>query len=188
MTHKKIFTIPFRGKREGRTNYKKRLALLKSGKLRLVVRKSNKHMILQLIKYDDKGDKVLKTVTTKNLVKYGWDLNTSNIPSAYLAGLLIGKEMKGKEAILDLGLQTPISGSKLFAALKGAAEGGLKIKFSEEVLPKQERIIGKHISKYASSIKGKKEYDKTFSGYLKNKKDPEKFEEYFEKVKQKILS
>jgi large subunit ribosomal protein L18 len=188
MTHKKIFTIPFRGKREGKTNYKKRLALLKSRKLRLVVRKSNKNMLLQLIKYDDVGDKVIKTITTKDLNKYGWDLNKSNIPSAYLAGLLIGKEMKGKEAILDLGLQTPISGSKLFAALKGAADGGLKINFSEKVLPKEERITGKHIEEYAKSLKGKKEYEKIFSGYMKDKKDPEKFLEYFEKTKQKILS
>ena len=188
MTHKKTYTIPFRRKRQGKTNYKKRLALIKSGKLRLVVRKSNKNMLVQLIKYSDVGDKVIKTITTKNLSEYGWDLNTSNIPSAYLTGLLIGKEMKGKEAILDLGLQTPISGSRLFAVLKGASDGGLKIKFSEEVVPKEERIIGKHIENHAKSLKGKDEYNKIFSSYLKNKKDPEKFQEYFDKVKQKILS
>lgn len=188
MTHKKIFTIPFRRKRNGKTNYKKRLALLKSRKLRLVVRKSNKNMLTQLIKYADVGDEVIKTITTKDLAKYGWDLNTSNMPAAYLTGLLIGKQMKGKEAILDLGLQTPISGSKLFAVLKGAADGGLKIKFSEEVIPKDERMTGKHIEDHAKILKGKEEYNKIFSAYLKNKKDPEKFQEYFEKVKQKILA
>ncbi len=188
MANKKIFTIPFRRKREGKTNYQKRLALLKSGKPRLVVRKTNKHMIVQLIKYGDVGDKVLKTITTKDLVKHGWEMNTSNIPSAYLVGLLMGKEMKGKEAILDLGLQTPIKGSRLYAVLKGAMEGGLKINFSEDIVPKEERLKGMHIQEYARSIKGKKEYDKIFSAYIKHKKDPEKFEEYFEKVKQKILS
>lgn len=188
MAHKKIFTIPFRRKMQGKTNYKKRLALLKSGKLRLVVRKSNKHMLVQLVKYGDVGDEVIKTLTTKKLSEYGWGSNTSNIPAAYLIGFLMGKEMKGKEAILDLGLQTPISGSKLFAVLKGAADAGLKIEFSEEVVPKQERLTGKHIENHAKSLKGKKEFEQIFSAYLKNKKDPEKIQEEFEKVKQKILS
>ena len=70
MAHKKLFTIPFRRKKQGKTNYKKRLALLKSGKLRLVVRKSNKHMLAQIVKYGDKGDEVLKSVTSKDLLKF----------------------------------------------------------------------------------------------------------------------
>ena len=188
MAHKKLFTIPFRRKKQGKTNYKKRLALLKSGKLRLVVRKSNKHMLAQIVKYGDKGDEVLKSVTSKDLLKFGWDLNTSNVPSAYLVGLLLGKELKGKEAILDLGLQTPISGSRLFATLKGAADGGLIIKFSEKIVPIDERIKGTHIQTYANNLKDQEKFKKIFSGYIKVKKDPQKFEEYFEKVKQKILS
>ena len=49
MANKKTYTVPFRRKREGKTNYKKRLGLLKSKSLRLVVRKSNKHILVQLV-------------------------------------------------------------------------------------------------------------------------------------------
>lgn len=180
---KNIITIPLRRKREGKTNYKKRLALLKSRELRLVVRRSNKHMTVQLVKYSDNGDNVVESAHTRNLAKYGWDINTSNIPAAYLVGLLLGVKAKGKKAILDLGLQTPISGSKIFAVLKGAADGGLKIDFSEDVVPTKERINGEHISKFAEATKD----DRLFSAYLKSKKDPKKIMTYLSETKQKIL-
>ena len=180
---KNIETIPLRRKREGKTNYKKRLALLKSKELRLVVRRSNKHMSAQLVKYSDNGDVVVESAHTRNLVKFGWDTSTSNIPAAYLVGLLLGTKAKGKKAILDLGLQTPISGSKIFAVLKGASDGGLKIGFSEEVVPTNERLTGVHISKYAEVTKD----DRLFSNYLKGKKDPKKIMTYLSESKQKIL-
>ena len=47
MTHAK-HVLPYRRKREGRTNYKKRLALLKSGQPRLVIRRSNRYLQFQL--------------------------------------------------------------------------------------------------------------------------------------------
>jgi large subunit ribosomal protein L18 len=45
-----------RRQREGRTNYRKRLKLLRSGKVRAVVRKSIKNTQIQLIEYKEKGD------------------------------------------------------------------------------------------------------------------------------------
>jgi len=183
---KNITTIPLRRKRVGKTNYKKRLALLKSKELRLVVRRSNKHMLAQLVKYSDDGDKVVASAHSKNLEKFGWDINTSNIPAAYLVGLMLGSKSKGKKAILDLGLQTPIAGSRIFAVLKGAADGGLKIEFSEEVIAKPARLSGEHIAKYAESTDADR-FEKMFSGYLKGKKDPKKIKTYFEESKQKIL-
>ncbi len=189
MANKKVFTVPYRRKQKGKTNYKTRMILLKSKLPRLVVRKSNKHMMAQLVGYDEKGDKVLKVAHTKELEKYGWEINTRNIPAAYLVGLLIGVKSKGQEAILDIGLQTPIKGSRIFAVLKGAADGGMKIKVSKEEVPKDERISGKHISGFANHLKDDKHsFEKRFSGYLKHKKDPLKIEEYFEKAKEKILS
>ena len=185
MKYNKIFTVPFRRKREGKTDYRKRLTLLKSKLPRVVVRKSNKHVVLQLIEYAEKGDKVLATVSSSQLKKYGWEMNTGNMPSAYLTGLLLGKKAKGKQAILDLGLQAPIKGSRLYAALKGAIDGGVEIASSEENLPSQDRIMGKHISSYAKHLND--EYEKIFSAYSKNKQDAKKFEEYFEKTKQTIL-
>jgi len=145
MAHKKVFTVPFRRKQEGKTDYKARLSLLKSGKLRLVVRKSNLHIIAQLIEYGDKGDKIIISASSTELKKYGWTKNTGNIPAAYLVGLLIAKKAGNKEAILDLGLQSPIKNTRLFAVLKGAIDGGLNINASETVFPTQDRLEGKHI-------------------------------------------
>ena len=189
MTQNKVFTVPYRRKKTGKTDYKARLSLLKSKALRLVIRKSNKHMLLQLVKYTEKGDTILKSAHTKELSAYGWGISSGNIPAAYLAGLLIGVKANGQTAILDIGLQSKIRGSRIFAALKGASDGGLKINLSEEALPKDERITGKHISDFADKLKGDTEkYNKIFSGYLKNKNSPEKIGEYFEKAKQGILS
>ena len=141
--------------------------------------------MLQLTEYQEGGDKILFTVKSSDLKKHGWEMNTGNMPSAYLTGLLLGVKAKGKQAILDIGLQAPIKGSRLYAALKGTIDGGLDVASSQENLPSDERISGKHISAYAKQIEN--EYDKIFSAYVKNKQDARKFEEYFEKTKQKIL-
>jgi large subunit ribosomal protein L18 len=151
-----MFTVPFRRKQEGKTDYKVRLALLKSKKLRLVVRKSNKNVSAQLAKYDEKGDVIVYSAHSSELKKYGWDISKSSTPAVYLVGLLLGVKAKGEEAILDIGLQNPIKGAKMFAVLKGAADGGLVIPFSEEVLPKKERLEGKHLSDNAVHTKNKK--------------------------------
>ena len=44
------YVVQYRRKRELRTNYRKRLNLLKSGLTRLIARPSNKHLVLQLCK------------------------------------------------------------------------------------------------------------------------------------------
>ncbi len=142
-------TIPYRRKREGKTNYKKRLELLKSSKPRLVIRRTNKNIIAQLIEYHPDGDKIIIGLTSKRLEKMGWKHDKKNIPAAYLTGLLLGKEAnkKGiKEAILDIGLQTPHKGSRIYAALKGAIDAGMNIPSSEEVFPPEERLTGQHIN------------------------------------------
>ncbi len=163
MARKNKRTINYRRRSEGKTNYKKRLSLLKSRKLRLVVRKFNKNIIAQLIEYSPEGDKVISSANSRELKKYGWKLNRGNIPAAYLVGLLIGKRAKGKEAILDIGLQTPVNGGKIYAALKGAIDGGLKVEAEEKVFPKKERIEGKHIISYEKNKITEKEFEKQFN-------------------------
>ena len=64
MSIKKIRT-QYKRKREGKTNYKKRLKLLQSRTTRLVIRKSNKHIIAQLTNYYPDGDKVVVGVNSK---------------------------------------------------------------------------------------------------------------------------
>jgi len=141
-------TISLRRKREGKTNYKQRLAFLKGEEPRLVVRKSLHHLQAQLIEYVPEGDKVLVTAHTKELKAHGYSQSTSNMCAAYLLGALIAKKAKQKKigsAILDLGLQTKQKGGKLYAVLKGAVDGGLDIPHGEEILPTADRISGKHL-------------------------------------------
>jgi large subunit ribosomal protein L18 len=142
--------VPFRRRREGKTDYRKRLKLVRSGKVRAVVRQSLRHTVVQLVRYDEKGDRIISTATTAQLVKMGWTGSTGNISAAYLAGLLAGKRAAAQsvhEAVLDIGLQTPSKGSKVFATLKGLLDSGMKIEHSKEVLPADDRIKGKHLGK-----------------------------------------
>ena len=50
-----LFDVHFRRRREGRTNYGSRLALLKGKTPRLVIRKLNKGVLVQLVEYSEKG-------------------------------------------------------------------------------------------------------------------------------------
>lgn len=187
----KIKIVMFRRKRQGKTNYRRRIALLKSGKRRLVVRKSLKNILAQIIEYSTKGDKVLVSANSSELEKYGYNFNKGNTVAAYLTGLLIGKKSKQKgivEAILDMGLTPSTTGSRVYALVKGANDSGLKVPCSEEAMPKENRIKGEHIKKYAENIKQDSEkYKKQFSSYLKDSIAPEKIAEAFEEVKNKIM-
>lgn len=190
MKGKSNTTLPFRRKREGKTHYKKRLKILLSNKCRLVVRKSLNGTKASIVQYDSKGDRVLLTIDSKNLAKLGWKGNTGNLPSAYLAGMMLGKKaiQKGiKEAILDIGLNNSTKGSRLYAALAGAIDAGMKIPLGAEVLPPKERISGEHISKYAQSIKNDRErYEKQFYDYIKKGLNPEDIVNHFNDIKGKI--
>jgi len=142
------YLIHFKRRREKKTNYKNRLALIKSGKTRLVIRKSLSNISVQFIDYKHNGDATITSATSVELKKLGWS-NTGNICAAYLTGLLAGKKAKNKkieEAILDLGLQTSTKGSRIYAALKGVLDSGVKVPHSKEILPSEDRIKGKHIS------------------------------------------
>jgi len=147
--HGITYDVHFRRRREGRTNYAKRLALLKSGKPRMVVRKTNKYVVIQFVQPGEKGDLTLVTATTKQLQKACGFPGKCNTPSAYLAGLLAGRRAadKGvKEFVLDIGLHTATKGSVVFAALKGAVDSGLHADYEKEMVPTEERIRGAHLN------------------------------------------
>ena len=146
---KKLTLLSYKRKSKSRTDYKQRLGLLKSRKLRLVVRKALNNISLQVVKYEPNGDKILVSAHSVVLKKHGWTFHRGNIPSAYLTGLLCGKLAKGKgveEAILDLGLARSIKGSVQYAAVKGAVDAGIKINCDKEILPKEDKLNGKSIS------------------------------------------
>lgn len=178
-----------RRKREGRTNYIKRIALLKSGKPRLVVRKSLRGIVAQIVNFDPKGDVVVVSSHSNGLKKYGFKTIKGNLVSAYFVGLVIGKSAvkKGiKEAILDAGLNQSTKGSKIYAVVKGAVDAGLNVPVSKEVLPDQKRIEGKHIEDYAKIVKQKGAKGQ-FSVYEKHGISHGEISGYFNDIKKKIL-
>ncbi|MFH0868464.1 MAG: 50S ribosomal protein L18 [Candidatus Woesearchaeota archaeon] len=186
-----IRTVQFRRKRDGATNYRKRLKILSSNKPRLVVRKSLNNIQAMIVVYNKKGDIVKVSSHSSNLKKFGWVYGTGNLPAAYLVGLLLGKRAseKIKDAILDIGLNKPVRGSKIYAVLAGALDAGLNIPHSKEILPSKERLMGKHITDYSGILKkDDASFKKQFGFYLKNNNDPLNMIKNFEDVKNKISS
>ena len=64
------YKVPFRRRREGKTHYYRRKKMILSGIPRLVIRKTNKHMIVQIADAKQKGDKILVQANSKELEKY----------------------------------------------------------------------------------------------------------------------
>lgn len=143
------YRVAFRRRREGKTDYRQRQRLLRSRMPRAVVRMSSKNTYIQFIAYDETGDKILASASSKELAKLGWTAATGNLPAAYLTGYLAGLravKSEADEAVLDIGLRTPVKGGNIFAALKGMLDAGVDIPHGEEVIPSEDRLAGKHIS------------------------------------------
>ena len=143
--------IRFRRDREGKTDYRRRLAMLKSGQARLTVRRTLNNIIVSVVTYAADGDQVHVTVHSSDLKKQGWSASTGNIPAAYATGYLAGKAAKDAgidAAILDIGMQAPVKGGRIFAALKGAVDAGLDVPHSEDALPAEDRLHGDHIKEH----------------------------------------
>lgn len=172
-------------RKQGKTDYRARLKMLKSGKLRLVVRLSSKNILLQVVQYEATGDKVLVAAHTNELKKLGWSYNKSNLASGYLVGLLAGVKSKKKginEVLFDCGLRKVVGGGILFAVLKGVVDSGLNVPHSEESFPDENRIKGKHVVDYYKSLDDEKK-KKLFSGYIKQNLNVEDMEKTFDQVK-----
>ena len=191
MAHTRNYTMPLRRKREGKTNFKKRLKLLLSRKPRLVVRRSVKGTIVQIVQYAEDGDKILVEAKSTELSKYGLKTVNGNVPTAYLTGLLIAKKaekIKEEGIIVDFGVRYLTPKSRLFAVVKGAIDGGLSINASDDFFPEDERVEGKLIEQLAVKLKDDKEaYAKQFSEYVKQGIKPEEISKVFAQVKQKIM-
>lgn len=147
------YRVPFRRRRKGKTDYRRRLKQLLSRKprVRVVVRKSHKYIRMQLVSADKFGDKTLVSALSSELGRYGYEGGKCNTPTAYLTGLLFGKKVKEAgfdDAILDIGLHTPVHGSNLYAALKGAIDSGMTVPHDPAVFPADDRIRGEHIANF----------------------------------------
>ncbi len=177
------YTVPMRRRREARTNYHQRLRLLKSGKPRLVARKSNNQTRAQLIVTGPQGDETVATAGSSDLESFGWEAPTGNLPAAYLTGFLAGKravEAGLEEAVLDIGLNTATPGNKVFAVQEGAIDAGLEIPHNEDVFADWQRTRGSHIAEYAEAEGG------LYSGEFDATELPAHFDEVRERLEDEL--
>jgi large subunit ribosomal protein L5e len=183
-----------------------------SPKYRFVVRFTNKDVVAQVMYSTIAGDKVVVAAYSHELPRYGAPGGLTNYSAAYATGLLAARRVltkfnladkyKGAEkidgndynveeledgprpflALLDVGLRRTTTGAKVFAALKGATDGGLSVPHSEtrfvgydseakkldtEVL--KAHIHGKHVADYMRKLKEEDDaaYQRQFSAYIK---------------------
>jgi large subunit ribosomal protein L18 len=148
----RTYRVPFRRKREQKTDYRFRLKILRAGMPRVVVRKTNRNVIVQIAEFDPKGDRITVSATGFELKKkFGYVGNADTTPASYLAGYLAGKralKQDIKNAVLDIGMNAPAKGARVFAALKGLLDAGLEIPHQSDVLPDDTRIHGNHLKNF----------------------------------------
>ncbi|MFP3162684.1 MAG: 50S ribosomal protein L18 [Acidianus hospitalis] len=187
------YKVKPRRRREGKTNYYKRYVYVLSRAIRLVVRLTNEYVIVSVMKFDPKGDITIASAHSIELVKkYGWKGDTNNTPAAYLTGFLAGLRAKKagiESAVADIGLFTPTKGARVFYAIKGALDAGLKVPMGDIELD-ENRIKGAHISEYAKKLEAEnpEKFNKLFSRYLSRGLNPKDLPSHFEEVLNKIKS
>ncbi len=159
-----------RRRRENKTDYKARRVLLTSGVPRIVVRRTNKYFILQAVESVEAQDKVIATMTSRELLKNGWDKKKAGslkgISAGYLTGLLFAKRIKslvgsrksevGSRFIMDLGMARTDKGGRVFGVVAGLVEGGLDIPANDKVFPGEDRLMGEHcdLKSMVEKVKG----------------------------------
>jgi large subunit ribosomal protein L18 len=140
-------------KKAKRTNYRKRLDLLKSGLPRLVVRKTDSAVIAHIVEFNQAGDKTIAMSRGTDLKKFGWTFSGKNSSAAYLVGYLLGKRANVKEAILDKGNRTLKQNSFIYYVMKGLNDFGVDV-HSDDIKIDEKRLYGEHISSYYADRKG----------------------------------
>ena len=181
-------SMKFRRRRQGLTDYRKRLELVKSGLQRVVVRRSNKRILGQVVAYEERGDRIVASVDSRELEKLGWP-SRNNRPTAYLSGLLLAKKASPKaegELVLDIGIAAPVRGSVPFVFAKGCIDGGMKLKGTLEI--KEEQYNGTLIAKYAAQLgNGSEALKRQFGAYMAKGNEPGSLPALFGQVREKIL-
>jgi large subunit ribosomal protein L18 len=155
--------VPYKRKRKGKTDYLARKNMLKSQINRLVIRKTNRYIIAQVVESRAAQDKIIFSANSRELLNSGWpkeaEGSLKSIPAAYLTGLLLGKKTSGKikKVIIDLGLNKSSKGNRLYSVILGLSESGIETKCNPEMFPDKERINGANLKKKLDieSIKNK---------------------------------
>ena len=149
MAHGKRQRLRFKRRRSGRTDYRRRLRMLRGGAPRAVVRVSNTQVTCQLVEFGMGGDSIVASVNGKTLVKHGWPAGASrkSVPACYIAGYALAKSAIAAghdSAILDIGLASSSPGGRVFAALRGMVDAGLDVPHGADVLPDDDRVNATH--------------------------------------------
>lgn len=99
----KRFQVKFRRRREGRTDYQARKALItqdknkyNTPKYRLVVRFTNKDIIAQIVWAKIEGDQVLSSAYAHELPRFGISHGLTNYAASYATGLLLARRLLKK--------------------------------------------------------------------------------------------
>jgi len=156
---RKVKTLRRRQK-QAKTDYHKRIKLLKGNCPRIIFRKTNRYIIAQYITSKEAQDKIEIGATSKKLLDYGWpkeaEGSLKSITASYLTGMLLGKMIiqknLSKNPIIDLGMTRNIHKSKIYGFLKGLNDSGINIKCDKKFFPDEETIKGKNIKKDISKI------------------------------------
>jgi len=196
-----------------------------SPKYRFIVRITNTDVITQIAYAKISGDVVLTAAYSHELPSYGIKLGLTNYAAAYATGLLCARrllqklgldklypgqtEVNGEDfsveplesgprpfyALLDVGLARTTTGARIFAALKGATDGGLNIPHSEtrfagfknkaldaKILRKY--IFGGHVADYMTSLQKQdsERFKKHFARFVKEGIKPTDLESIYQKA------
>jgi large subunit ribosomal protein L5e len=202
-----------------------------SPKYRFIVRITNTDVICQVAYSKIVGDVIVCAAYAHELTRYGMPVGHTNYASCYATGLLLARRLLNKfgldkryegqtkvdgahylveenddgpapfRAYLDVGLARTSTGARIFAALKGAADGGLNIPHSEarfrgydaeEKAYDEETakgfLFGKHVAEYMELLKEEDDakYKQLFSRYHKHGINEDNLEEKFAAVHKAI--
>jgi len=202
-----------------------------SPKYRLVVRITNADVICQIVYSKIQGDFVLTAAYSHELPRYGVKVGLTNWAAAYATGLLVARRALKKlslddkyegfvnpdgtvaevepledgprpfKAFLDVGLARTTTGAKIFAAMKGASDGGIFVPHSEQRFPGYDReskeldtdvlrsyIFGGHVAEYMRYLQEEDEekFKKQFSKFVAEGLSADDLEEMYEKAHEAI--
>jgi len=200
-------------------------------KYRLIVRFTNKDVIAQIAYSRIIGDVVVASAYAHELPLYGIKAGLTNYAAAYATGLLLArrhlktleldKVYKGKEeidgqdfnaevegdnpnpfmAVLDVGLARTTTGAKVFAVMKGVADGGIYVPHSESRFfgydpeskeynaeAHRDRIFGKHVAEYMRLLQDDSEdaYKRQFSKFIEAGISADGLEAMYQKAHEEI--
>jgi len=166
------YQTKYKRRRVGKTDYYARKRLITQAKnkynapkYRLVVRFTNRDIVMQIVTSEISGDKVFASAYSHELKAYGIEHGLTNWAAAYCTGLLIARRALKKlnmdetfsgveeadgefalteaseegrrpfKAFLDVGLHRTSTGARVFGAMKGASDGGIFVPHSENRFP-----------------------------------------------------